>query len=111
MDVISASQSKTLAREEKLEKKRKPSATITSSEGVPKKPKSDEGDDKKTKDETKSDTKEGDVNLEVKDEGKPSAVLDKKKGLDVHVPVSAGNMINFESLRGLINIHFHFHNK
>ena len=48
-----------LEREEKLEKKRKPSATITSTEGVPKKPKTDEGDDKKNKEETKPDTKEG----------------------------------------------------
>ena len=111
MDAIRASQSKMIEREEKLEKKRKPSATITSTEGVCKKSKSDEGDDEKNKDETKSDTKEGNVKLEVQDEDKPNVVLDKKKGLDVHVPISAGNMIDFQSLQGLINIHFHFHNK
>ena len=59
MDAIRASQSKMLEREENLEKKRKPSATITSSEGVPKKPKTDEGDDKKDNEEPKSDTKGG----------------------------------------------------
>ena len=48
------------------------------------------------------------MKLEIKDEGKPSVVLDKKKGLDVHVLAIAGNMIDFQ---GLINIHFYFHNK
>ena len=43
MDDIRASQSAMLAREEKFEKKRKPSATVTSSEGVAKKSKT-EGD-------------------------------------------------------------------
>ena len=51
------------------------------------------------------------MKLEIKDEGMPSVVLDKKKGLDVHVLAIAGNMIDFQSLQGLINIHFHFHNK
>ena len=60
---------------------------------------------------TKSNTKEGDVKDENKDKVKPSVVLDKNKGLDVHVPVSSGNVIDFQSLQGLINIHFHFHNK
>ena len=44
------------------------------------------------------------VKLEVKGEGKPSVVLDKKNGLDVHVPVAAGNMIDFQNLQGLINV-------
>ena len=57
---------------------------------------------------TKSNTKEGDVKDENKDKVKPSVVLDKNKGLDVHVLVSSSN---FQSLQGLINIHFHFHNK
>ena len=92
-------------------KKRKPSATITSSEGVPKKAKTDEGDDKKIKEDTKPNTKEGDVKDENKEQVKPSVVLDKNKGLDVHVPITSGSMIDFLSLQGLINIHLHFHNK
>ena len=100
-----------LEREEKLDKKRKPSVTITSSEGVPKKAKCDEGDDKKIKENTKSITKEGDVKDENKEQVKLSVVLDKNKGLDVYVPVTSGNMIDFQSLQGFINIHFHFHNK
>ena len=55
--------------------------------------------------------KEGGVKEEVKPDIKPSVTLDKSKGLDVHVPVSSGNPIDFNSLQGLINIHFHFHNK
>ena len=55
--------------------------------------------------------KRGGVKEEVKSEVKPSVTLDKSKGLDVHVPVSTGNAIDFNSLQGLINIHFHFHNK
>ena len=38
MEEIRASQSKMLEREEKLDKKRKPSATITSSGGSPRRP-------------------------------------------------------------------------
>ena len=38
------------------------------------------------------------MKLKIKDEGKPSVVLDKKKGLDVRVLVIAGNMIDFQSL-------------
>ena len=53
--------------------------------------------------------------INVKEETKPdiksSVTLDKTKGLDVHVPVSSGNPIDFNSLQGLINIHFHFHSK
>ena len=44
---------------------------------------------------------------ETKPDVKPSVVLDKEKGLDVHVPVSGPNMVDFSSLQGLINIHFH----
>ena len=51
------------------------------------------------------------VKEEVKPDVKPSVTLDKSKGLDVHVPISSGNPIDFNSLQGLINIHFHFHNK
>ena len=98
-------------REEKLEKKRKPSATITTSEGVPKKAKTDEVDDKKTKEDAKLNTKEGDVKESNKDKVKPCVVLDKNKGLDGHVPVTSGNMIDFQSLQGLINIHFNYHNE
>ena len=48
---------------------------------------------------------------EIKPEVKSSVTLDKNKRLDVHVPVTSGNVIDFQSLQGLINIHFHFHNK
>ena len=95
MEEIRASQSKMSDREEKLEKKRKPSATITSSEGVPKKAKTEGHVDEKIKEDTKSNTKEGDVKDEKKDQIKPSVVLDKNKGLDVHVPVTSGNVIDF----------------
>ena len=78
---------------------------------VPKKAKTDKGDDKKIKEDTKSNTKEGDVQDENKEQVKPSIVLDKNKGLDVYVPITSGNMTDFQSLQGLINIHFHFHNK
>ena len=63
------------------------------------------------KEDTKPSTKEGGVKEEIKSDVKPSVTLDKSKGLDVHVPVASGNVIDFESLQGLINIHFHFHNK
>ena len=49
--------------------------------------------------------------MEIKSDVKPSVTLDKSKGLDVHVPVSSANPIDFQSLQGLINIHFHFHTK
>ena len=100
-----------LDREQKFEKKRKPSATVTTSEGVVKKAKTDRDVEKVIKEDTKSSTKEGDVKDENKDQVKPSVVLDKSKGLDVHVPVTSGNVIDFQSLQVLINIHFHFHNK
>ena len=66
-----------------------------------------------TKVETKEKNKDEDTKevKEVKPNVKPSVVLDKDKGLDVHVPVSGPNMVDFSSLQGLINIHFHFHNK
>ena len=111
MEEIRVSQSKMLVREEKLDNRRKPSAAITISEGVPKKAKTDEGDDKKIKEDSKPNTKEGDVKDENKEQVKPSIVLDKNKGLDVHMPVTSGNMIDFQSLQGLIDIHFYFHNK
>ena len=63
------------------------------------------------KEDTKLSTKEGDVKGDIKPEVKLSVTLDKSKGLDVHVPVTSGNVIDFQSLQGLINIHFHFHNK
>ena len=53
----------------------------------------------------------GGVKEELKSDVKPSVTLDKSKGLDIHVPVTSGNAIDFNSLQGLINIHFHFHNK
>ena len=106
MEEIRASQSKMLAREEMFEKKRKPSATITNSEGVVKKAKTEGDVEKVIKEDTKLSTKEGDVKGDMKPEVKP-----KNKGLGVHVPVTSGNLIDFQSLQGLIHIHFHFHNK
>ena len=63
------------------------------------------------KEDTKPSTKEGGVKEDIKSDVKPSVTLDEKKGLDIHVPVTSGNAIDFQSLQGLINIHFHFHNK
>ena len=111
MDAIRASQSAMLDREEMFEKKRKPSATITNSEGVVKKSKTEGEIEKVTKDSPKSPKKEGGVKEETKPDIKPSVTLDKTKGLDVHVPVTSGNPIDFNRLQGLINIHFHFHGK
>ena len=112
MEEIRASQSKMIAREEMFEKKRKPSATVSNVEGVVKKAKTGGGDvEKVIKEDTKPSTKERDAKQDIKSEVKPSVNLDKNKGLDVHVPVSNGNAIDFQSLQGLINIHFHFHNK
>ena len=110
MDAIRASQSAMLAREEMFEK-RKPSATVTTSEGVAKKSETEGDVVKVTKDSPKSPNKEGGVKEETKPDIKPSVTLDKTKGLDVHVPVTSGNPIDFNSLQGLINIHFHFHGK
>ena len=111
IEEIRASQSVMLAREEMFEKKRKHSATVSSSEGVVKKPKTEGDVEKVNKESPKPSTKEGGVKEEVKPDVKPSVTLDKSKGLDVHVPLSSGNPIDFNSLQGLINIHFHFHNK
>ena len=111
MEEIRASQSVMLAREEMFEKKRKPSATASSSEGVVKKSKTEGDAEKVIKGSPKVSTKEGGVKEEVKPDVKPSVTLEKSKGLDVHVPVTSGNPIDFNSLQGLINIHFHFHNK
>ena len=64
--------------------------------------------EKVIKESPKQSTKEGGVKEEVKPEVKPNVTLDKSKGLDVHVPVTSGNPIDFSSLQELINIHFHF---
>ena len=111
MDEIRASQSRMLAREEMFENKRKPSATVSTSDGVVKKPRTEGDVQKVIKESPKPSTKEGGVKEEVKPNVKPSVTLDKSKGLDVHVPVTSGNPIDFNSLQGLINIHFHFHSK
>ena len=111
MEEIRASQSAMLAREEMFEKKKKPSATVSTSEGVVKKPKTEGDVVKVTKESPKLYNKEGDVKEETKPETKPSVTLDKTKRLDVHVPVSSVDPIDFNSLQGLINKHFHFHSK
>ena len=111
MEQIRASQSVMLAREEMFEKKRKSTTTVSSTEGVVKKSKTEGDVDKVIKESPKPSTKEGGVKEELKPDVKPSVTLDKSKGLDVHVPVTSGNAIDFNSLQGLINIHFHFHNK
>ena len=59
MEEIRASQSKMLAREEMFEKKRKPSPTVTNSEGVVKKAKTEGDVEKVIKEDTKLSTKEG----------------------------------------------------
>ena len=92
-------------------KKRKPSATVSSSEGVVKKSKTEGDVEKVIKESPKESTKEGGVKEEVKPEVKPSVTLNKSRGLDVYVPVSSSNPIDFNSLQGLINIQFHFNNK
>ena len=94
-----------------MKKKRKPSATVSSSEGVVKTAKTEGDVEKVIKEDTKLSIKEGDVKNKIKPEVKPSVTLDKNKGLDVHVPVTSSNVIDFQSLQGLINIHFHFNNK
>ena len=38
-----------------------------------------------------------------------SIVVDAKKGLDIHVPMSSN--VDFTKLKGLIDIHVHFHEK
>ena len=111
MEQIRALQSKILAREKMFEKKRKPSVTLSNSEGIVKKVKTEGDVEKMIKEDTKLPTTEGDVKGDIKPEVKPSVTLDKSKGLDVHVPVTSGNLIDCQSLQGLINIHFHFHNK
>ena len=94
-----------------MKKKRKPSATVINTEGVVKKSKTEGDVEKVIKEIPESPTKDRGVKEELKPDIKPSVTLDKTKGLDVHVPVSTGNPIDFNSLQGLINIHFHFHNK
>ena len=83
---------------------------LSSSEGVVKKPRL-RGLLRKRLRKILSPILRGDVKDENKDQVKPSVVLDKSKGLDAHVPVTNGNIIDFQNLQGLINIHFHFHNK
>ena len=61
MEEIRASQSKMLAREEMFEKKRKPSATVSNSEGVVKKAKTEGDVEKVINESTKPSTKEGGV--------------------------------------------------
>ena len=92
-----------------MKKIRKPSATVSSSEGVVKKSKTEGDVEKVIKESPKPSTKEGGVKEELKPDVKPSVTLDKSKGFNV--PVSSGYAIDFNSLQGLINIHFHFHNK
>ena len=80
MEEIRASQSKMLAREEMFEKRRKPSATVTNSEGTIKKAKTEGDVEKVIKEDTKPSTKEGGVKEEIKSDVKPSVTLDKSKG-------------------------------
>ena len=96
MEEISSPQSRILAREEMFEKKRKPSATVSSNEWVTKKAKTEGVAEKVIKEDTKLPTKEGDAKNEIKSEVKPSVTLDKNKGLDVQVPVTSGNAIDFQ---------------
>ena len=68
--------------------------------------------EKVIKEGPKETIKEGGVKEEVKPEVKPSVTLDKSKGLDVHLPVSSGNPIDFNSLQGLmggVSFSFKFH--
>ena len=62
-----------------LKKKRKPSATVSTSEGVVKKPKTEGDVVKVTTDSPKLYQKEGDVKEETNPETKPSVTLDKTK--------------------------------
>ena len=80
IEEIRASQSVMLAREEMFEKKRKPSTTVSSIEGVVKKFKTEGDVDKVVKESSKPSTKEGGVKEELKPDIKPSATLDKSKG-------------------------------
>ena len=59
MEEIRSSQSAMLAREEMFEKKRKPSATVTSTEGVVKKSKTEGDVEKVVKESPKPPNKEG----------------------------------------------------
>ena len=117
MEAIRASQDTMLAREESYERKRKSKSPVAETVSATKKPNVEPNVTKDTtllpKEETKEKSKEQDTKevKETKPDVKPSVVLDKEKGLDVHVPVSGPNMVHFRSLQGLINIHFHFHNK
>ena len=59
MEEIKVSQSKMLAREKMFEKKRKPSATVSSNEGVVKKAKTEGDVEKVINESTKASIKEG----------------------------------------------------
>ena len=111
MEEIRASQSVMLAREEMFEKKGSLVQLSVVLRGLLRSARQRGMLRKSSKKVPKETIKEGGVKEEVKSEIKPSVTLDKSKGLDVHVPVSSGNPIDFNSLQGLINIHFHFHNK
>ena len=76
MEEIRSSQSAMLAREEMFEKKRKPSATVSSTEGVVKKSKTEGDVEKVIKDSPNPPTKEGGVKEELKPDIKPSVTLD-----------------------------------
>ena len=80
-EVIRASQSRMLDKEEKFEKKRKPSVTVTTSEGLLRRPRLRGDVEKVINEDTKSSTKEGDVKDEIKAQVKPSVTLDKKQGV------------------------------
>ena len=80
MEEIRSSQSVMLARKEMFEKKRKPSATVSSTEGVVKKFKTEGDVDKVIKESPKPSTKEGGVKEELKPDVKPSVTLDKIQG-------------------------------
>ena len=75
MEEIRASQSVMLAREEMFEKKGKPSATVSNSEGVVKKSKTEGDVEKVIKGGPEETIKVGGVKEEVKSEIKPSVTF------------------------------------
>ena len=111
MEEIRSSQSAMLAREEMFEKKGSLVQLSVVLRGLLRSPRQRGMLRKSLKRVPIHPLRRGGVKEELKPDIKPSVTLDKTKGLDVHVPVSTGNPIDFNSLQGLINIHFHFHNK
>ena len=111
MEEIRSSQSAMLAREEMFEKKGSLVQLSVVLRGLLRSPRQRGMLRKSLKKVPIHPLRRGGVKEELKPDIKPSVTLDKTKGLDVHVPVSTGNPIDFNSLQGLINIHFHFHNK